>query len=223
MQTRIQDQFGQDILNILSGQAMFNEFYDHQLMGKGDYAPFNEAMCSNDTTSAIFSDEFNRLRASGHRVPLEEYMKITVTPLQSLFEKKFKCIAVWFGDDMFCQINLLTLLAYLEQARYDGKVYFHMVNELTYDVEETEIKLGGYQEIYQQVLIQHRLPEANLLPAMYQGIRLYLEYIKEENEITAFMKKHSDEPRDELLQRLFKRFPHYGLGDTQYIKLMEAL
>ncbi|NIK67295.1 AraC family transcriptional regulator [Paenibacillus sp. BK720] len=223
LKNKIEDQFGQDILNILNGQMMFEEFYRHQLMENGDYVPFNEAMCSNDTTAAIFSDEFKQIRASGHQVPLEEYEKITVTPLISLFENKYKCIVLWFGDDMFCQINLLTVLAYLEQMGYDGKVYFHTVKEMTYEVEETEIRLEGYQEIYQQVLIHHRLPEAHLMPVMYQGIRLYLEYIKEDNEITAFIKKHKDKTKDELLQRLFHRFPHYGLGDLQYIKLMEAL
>ncbi|REE55337.1 AraC family transcriptional regulator [Paenibacillus taihuensis] len=161
LQNKIQDQFDQDILNILNGQMMYEEFYNHQLMGKSDYVPFNEAMCSNDTTDTIFSDEFKQLRASGHQVPLQKYEEITLTPLKPMFENKYKCIVLWFGDDMFCQINLLTVLAYLEQVGYDGKVYFHMVNEMNYEVEETEIWLEGYRNIYQQVMIRHQLPEAN--------------------------------------------------------------
>ncbi|SDX06149.1 helix-turn-helix transcriptional regulator [Paenibacillus sp. CF384] len=223
LQHKMQDQFDQDILNILNGQMMYEEFYHHQLMEKSDYVPFNEAMCSNDTSATLFSDEFIQIRASGHQVSLQEYEKITLTPLKPLFENNYKCIVLWFGDDMFCQINLLTVVAYLEQVGYEGKVYFHMVKEATYEVEETEIQLGGYGEIYQQVLMQHRLPDAKLMPVMYQGILLYLEYLKEDNEITAFIKKHISKPQHELLQQLFHLFPHYGLGDLQYIKIIEAL
>ncbi|NOU67508.1 helix-turn-helix domain-containing protein [Paenibacillus sp. LMG 31461] len=223
LQNRIQDQFDRDILNILNGQMMYEEFHNHQLMEKSDYVPFNEAMCSNETTYPIFSDEFNKIRASGHQVTLHDYERITLTPLKPLMEKQYQCMVLWFGDDMFCQMNMLTLLAHLEQEGYEGKVYFHMVKELTYDVEETDILLGGYKEIYEQVLIHHRLPEANLMPVMYQGISLYLEYLKDDNEITAFIRKNLGKPQDELLQQLFRLFPHYGLGDLQYIKMIKAV
>lgn len=224
LQNKIYEQFDQDILNILNGQAMYEEFSKHQLMEKSDYVPFNEAMCSNDTCVSIFSDEFKKMRASGHQVSIRDYETVTVTPLKPLFENKYKCIVLWFGDDMFCQMNLLTVLAFLEQEGYQGKVFFHMIKDMSYEVEETEdILLGGYKEIYQQVLIHHRLPEAKLMPVMYQGIKLYLEYLKEDNEITAYIKKHVGKPLDELLKQLFHLFPQYGLGDLQYIKMIETI
>lgn len=70
LQNKIQDQFDRDILNILNGQAMYEQFQTHQLMEKSDYVPFNEAMCSHETSDTIFSDEFKKLRASGHQVSL---------------------------------------------------------------------------------------------------------------------------------------------------------
>ena len=69
---------------------------------------------------------------------------MTLKPLKPLLTNDYKCIVLWFGDDMFCQMNLLTVLAFLEQQRYQGKVYYYMVKEMTYDVEETEIELGPY-------------------------------------------------------------------------------
>ncbi|MGG1663610.1 helix-turn-helix transcriptional regulator [Brevibacillus sp. NRS-1366] len=223
LQHKIYAQFDQDILNILNGQAMYEQFCTHQLMGKSDYAPFNEAMCSNDTSVTIFSDEFKKMRASGHQVSLREYETITITPLKPLFENKYKCIVLWFGDDMFCQMNLLTVLAYLDQTGYKGKVFFHMVKEMTYEVEEIEVLPEGYKEIYQQVLIHHRIPKTQLMPVMFQGIRLYLEYVKEDNEITTYIKKHLDKSQDELLEHLFHLFPQYGLGDAQYLKIIETI
>ena len=37
--------FDKDVLNILNGQMMYEEFKNEKLMGDSDYAPFNEAMC----------------------------------------------------------------------------------------------------------------------------------------------------------------------------------
>ncbi|WP_225221178.1 hypothetical protein [Bacillus norwichensis] len=124
LQNKIYEQFDQGILNILNGQMMYEEFSENQLMKKSDYAPFNEAMCSNNTCVTIFSDHFKKKRASGHRVSLRDYEAVTVTPLKPLFENKYKCIVLWFGDDMFCQMNLLTVLAFLELEGYRGKVFF---------------------------------------------------------------------------------------------------
>ncbi len=221
LQEKINAQNEQKILNVLNGQMMYEEFAKQQLMGNSDYVPFNEAMCTNPTTSPIFSEEFKKIRATGHQVSLEDYELLTVKPLQSLLTNDYQCIVLWFGDDMFCQMNLLTVLAFLEQQGYQGKVYYHMVKEVTYDVEETEIVLGDYMEIYEQVLMQHRPPKATLLPVMYQGIQLYFNYLKEENEITMYIKKHLDMPRNDLIKQLFNLFPHYGLGDRQYSKLIE--
>ncbi|WIY63140.1 AraC family transcriptional regulator [Bacillus arachidis] len=223
LQNKIYDQFDRDILNILNGQVMYEQFQTHQLMGKSDYVPFNEAMCSHETSETIFSDEFKKLRALGHQVSLQEYESITISPLKPMFEKRYRCIVLWFGDDMFCQMNLLTVLAYLEQVGYKGVVFLHMVNEMTYEVEEIKISLKGYKEIYQQVLIRQRLPKVQLMSVMSQGIRLYLECLKKDNEITAYIKKHLDKPQDELLKDLFQLFPEYGLGDVQYFKIIETI
>ncbi|WP_234447562.1 helix-turn-helix transcriptional regulator [Viridibacillus soli] len=223
LQNIMNEQFDQGILNILNGRIMYEEFQIHQLMGKSDYVPFNEAMCSNDTCFTIFSDEFNKLRSAGHEVSLKDYENITINSLKPLFEKQYKCIVLWFGEDMFCQMNLLTMLAYLEQEEYKGKVFFNMINEKTYDVEEIEVIPEGFKEIYQQVLIQHQLPQAQVLPVMYQGINLYLEYLKDENEITAYIKKHLDKSHKDLLKNLFHLFPNYGLGDVQYLKMIKII
>lgn len=221
LQTNISEQFAQDTLHILNGQAMYEHFSRSQLMGSGHYIPFNEAMCDNESCADIFSPAFNRLRAAGHRVSLAEYEDVTMKPLTCLLDKQYRCIVLWFGDDMFCQINLLTVLAYLEQISFQGTVYYHMVQELTYDVEETAIDPNNYQEIYLEVLLDHRLPTAKLMPVMDQGIRLYLEYVQDDNSITAYIRDNIDQPQDQLLEHLFLLFPQYGLGDLQYIKMID--
>jgi AraC-like DNA-binding protein len=223
LQEKIFEQFDQETLNVLNGQMMYEEFAKHQLMGNSDYVPFNEAMCTNPTASPIFSEEFNQIRAAGHQVSLQAYEQMTLNPLKPLWTKDYQCIVLWFGDDMFCQMNLLTMLAFLEQQGYQGNVYFHMVKETTYDVEETELELGGYLEVYQEVFMHHRFPKATLLPVMYQGIQLYFNYLQEENDITTYIKKHLEQPLGDLMKQLFSLFPHYGLGDSQYLKIIEKV
>ncbi|PFW73898.1 MULTISPECIES: hypothetical protein [Priestia] len=220
---KMNNQFGFKILNILNGQVMYEVFQTNNLLKKGEYIPFNEAMCSHETSVAIFSDEFINLRALGHKVSIQEYKNLTMTPLKPLFEKEYKCIVLWFGDDMFCQINMLTVLAYLEQVTYKGKVFFNMVNETTYEIETVEIFLSNYNKVYQQVLIDHQFPNIKVIPRMFQGIRLYMEYIKVDNEIVNYIREHEGQSQNELLKNLFHSFPQYGLGDVQYLKIIEAI
>ncbi len=61
------------------------------------------------------------------------------------------------------------------------------------------------------------------MPVMFQGVKLYLEYLKQDNEIAAYIKKHLDKPQNELLKQLFHLFFHYGLGDIQYLKIIETI
>ena len=195
LQEKNNAQYGQELLNVLNGQMMYEEFTKQQLMGNSDYVPFNEAMCANPTINPIFSEEFNKLRAIGHEVSLQQYEQVTLNPLKPLLTNDYECIVLWFGDDMFCQMNLLTVLAFLEQQSYQGKVYYYMVKEMTYEVEETEIELGPYGEVYQEVLMHHRLPKTTLIPVMYQGIQLFFSYLNEENEITTYIKTPPSIPK----------------------------
>ncbi|MFI8657544.1 AraC family transcriptional regulator [Priestia megaterium] len=220
---KMNHQFGFEILNILNGQVMYEVFQTHQLMEKGDYISFNEAMCSHGTSVAIFSDEFKSLRALGHKVSVQEYENFAMEPLKLLFEREYKCIVLWFGDDMFCQMNMLTLLAYLEQVAYKGKIFFNMVNEITYKIETIEIFLSSYKKVYQQVLIDHQFPKIQVISSMFQGIGLYMEYIKDDNEIVAYIRENEDQSQNELLENLFQSFHQYGLGDVQYLKIIETI
>lgn len=67
--------FDRDVLNILNGQVMYEEFKNEKLMGESDYAPFNEAMCVNAATTQVFDDEFIKMRAEGHNSSVEDYIK----------------------------------------------------------------------------------------------------------------------------------------------------
>lgn len=212
--------FDRDVLNILNGQFMYDEFKNEKLMEQSDYAPFNEAMCVNAATTQVFDDEFIKTRAKGHNSSVEGYIKKVIEPLENLFKKEYKCIVLWFGEDMFCQMNLLTLLSYLEQSGYDGKVYFNSFRDDEFKVSQMELELGNYHAIYNEVLINHKKPSHEVLPVMYQAIDLYLDLLKENNVVVKYISKNKNLPTPELLKRLFNLFPTIGYGDLQYLELI---
>ncbi|ASZ17754.1 AraC family transcriptional regulator [Bacillus cereus] len=215
--------FDKDVLNILNGQMMYEEFKNEKLMGDSDYAPFNEAMCVNQVTTLVFDKEFIKTRAAGHNSSVESYTKKVIDPLKKLFTKEYKCIVLWFGEDMFCQMNLLTILSYLEQSRYEGKVYLNSFREDEFKVNQIELELGNYSSVYNEVLVNHKKTFYKVPPVMYQAIDLYLKMLKEDNAVMKFISKNKDLSTQELLTKLFQLFPTIGYGDSQYIELINKI
>jgi hypothetical protein len=212
--------FDKDVLNVLNGQAMYEEFKADKLMGDSDFVPFNEAMCVHTTTTQVFDNEFIQTRASGHHESVENYIKKVIAPLDTIFKKDYKYIVLWFGEDMFCQMNLLTILTYLEQSAYKGKVFLNSFREDKFKVSQTELQLGEYYSVYKDVLINHRKPSNELLPIMCQAIDIFLDMLKENNEVVKYISKNKDLSTAELVNRLFELFPTIGYGDSQYIEII---
>ncbi|MED3025891.1 MULTISPECIES: helix-turn-helix domain-containing protein [Bacillus cereus group] len=215
--------FDKDVLNILNGQMMYEDFKNEKLMGDSEYAPFNEAMCVNQATTQVFNEEFIKTRAEGHNTSVESYIKKVIDPLKNLFTKKYKYIVLWFGEDMFCQMNLLTILSYLEQSSYEGKVYLNSFREDEFKVNQIELELGNYSSIYNEVLVNHKKTSHKVPPVMYQAIDLYLEMLKEDNIVMKFISKNQGLSNHELLIKLFQIFPTIGYGDSQYIELINKI
>ena len=51
---------------------------------------------------------------------------------------------------MFCQMNLLTILSYLEQSGYEGRVVLNSFKEDEFKVSQIEMKLGNYHSVLQK-------------------------------------------------------------------------
>ncbi|WP_322907767.1 helix-turn-helix transcriptional regulator [Paenibacillus campi] len=222
LQNQVEQLHEHDLLNVLNGQLMYERFQSHQWMGASNYVPFNEAMCVHEVTDHPFDASFCAVRAAGHGSTLAQYEQIVLKPLHKLFTHlhEYTCVVLWFGDDLFCQLNLLTMLAYLEQQHYRGTVYFNIVQEQTYEVQQTEMQLGSFASLYEQVLLHHQMPQQQLLPVMYQSIRLYIQLQQSDNELHRYIVAHADTDEHELVCNMLTLFTHYGLGDTQYIEMI---
>ncbi|WP_453996331.1 AraC family transcriptional regulator [Bacillus nitroreducens] len=209
-------------LHILNGMEMYHFFTKTHYLEDEVMIPFNEAMCYGNTSDDLFSDNFNEIRAKVHHVTLEQYAEITLNPLKPLFEFNFNRLILWFDDDMFCQINVLTILAWLDRKEYRGEAILKIVGNKFQLVESFNIERKGYYEIYKQVMLRKQTTKDIYPGHLKRGIKLYLSYQNEESDLMLFIKKHKDVPTRELVQLLISNFKHYGFGDTQYVEIINS-
>lgn len=214
---------GKQAVNILNGQSMYNHFKRCNMMTNGIYIPFNEAMCVGDVSEQIFSDDFLNKRCDIHKVSRDQYQEITLNNLTPLLNLNFDKIILWFDDDMFCQINLLTLLAYLDQVSFEGDVTFNLVGKHFELLNTYPIQVEGYYKMYIDVMINKKQVTNIPLNTLKEGIKLYLELTQKENEITTYIKNHEQDDINTLVTKLINQFSNYGLGDTQYMAMINEI
>ncbi|MCM3718070.1 AraC family transcriptional regulator [Fictibacillus phosphorivorans] len=209
------------ILHILNGQVMDKHFSETNYLEDERNIPFNEAMCVGKTLSDIFSKKFSEIRSMVHHVTVDEYTKITLQPLQPLLNHEFERVELWFDADMFCQINYLTILAWLDQANHQSTITLHIVDDHFQPIEHYTIRAQGYYELYKLVLMEKTMPDSINLAPLKKGVELYLDYLKEDNEIMRFIQENLHLSDDELTTKLFKNYKEYGLGDLQYLDMIK--
>lgn len=199
---------------------MYDHFKQTGFMQDKIIVPFNEAMCYGKASYFIFSDKFILTRSKTLKVTREEYIEITLKPIQPLLNGPFSNITLWFDEDMFCQINLLTILAWLDQTTYHNQVILNIVDDQLQVISEKIIKTEGYKTLYNTVLIDKVMPEDVELASLKEGINLYLNYLHEDSDLMKFINGNLHLSENELVSLLLERFPQYGLGDLQYIELI---
>ena len=210
-------------LHILNGEEMKSAFQQTRFLEGESMVPFNEAMCVGQTCEKIFSGEFIKTRALTHGVSEDEYRQITVENLEAVFHHKNNNLKLWFDEDMFCQINLLTLLGWLDQIGYEGKVELCLVNQVFEPIASYPLELSGYHSFYKQVLLDKVIPSQVSLSPLRRGIELYMSYCGSDNELVRFINEHPDVPEDRLIERMLAVFQEYGLGDVQYAQLISSV
>ena len=209
-------------LNIVNGQVMYNFFKERGFLNDENIVSFNEALCYGRTTFSIFSTEFVETRSKVHNVSLDQYKNITMKALQPLLNKNFDKLVLWFDGDMFCQINILTILAWLDQMDEHDSVTLVLVDDKFNPINKQIIHPKGYKEIYNQVLIEKQTPDRTLPPSIHKGTELYIKYLNPDSDLMKYIQKHRDLSEEDLLLLLLKNFKEYGLGDIHYLELIRT-
>ena len=209
------------MLYITNGDA-FNE--DFKKKNRVTAIPFREAMMDGKVPDApIFSDAFIRARAHHHGVTEESY-RAHMADMLTLSEtlKDAPSLSLYFGCDTFCQMNLLTLLAYLEELGYAGKVRLTLIDDATFSVieEAIPVPLGIYRAVFHSLLVARRTTP---LLGVIRGdaIRYFWDYHNDEGFLAHTVREHSDEEDDDLLYRLITVSADYGLSEEMARHLIE--
>ena len=198
-------------INIVSGDAMAEY---GQNLGFKNCTVFGEAMINGTVKDSIpFSQSFINERAKVHGIHPDKYRKKCAQQLLKM--RAGDEVHVYFGEDLFCQLNLITLLAFLEKQGID-KVTYHVVFED--DMKETalieNVSTVGFSEIYKAVLINHTTASVPL-EIMEKGIMLYMDYLDEGGKLATFIRSNETDSVLQLTVKIIKQLPEYGLGTEQ--------
>ena len=160
----------ENILHITSGEMTANAL--RELLPQEEILPFNEAMCEGEVHIEIFTDEFYRLRAAAYGVELEDYLQKSPGSFMQNRLKDYPVLYLYFDYDMFCTVNIITLLAFLEQSGYSGRIKFHLLEaDGSVAILDTwPVLLGIYEKCYCRVLLKRqRFITGNQLVGMKNG------------------------------------------------------
>ena len=206
------------VLNITNGDA-FNRYFISNFGGEA--IPFREAMMDGKSIIDIFSNEFIDARSSEFNVSAKEY-RSNMLVYDALQNNNYDELCLWFGGDTFCQMNLLTLLAYLEQIDYRGKITLNYIDDETFEVTTAniQVELGIYKNLYEQILInKNKIDSLGIL--VPETIDLFFDYHSESGALAEMVRNNLDMEHTDLICRLLYNSKEYGLSDIQAKRLIE--
>ena len=207
------------VLNVTNGDY-FNKYFLSKYGGEA--VPFCEAMMDGETVANIYSQQFVELRARSLNVTENEY-RSKMYVYDAMKNNDYQTLRLWFGKDTFCQMNLLTLLAYLEQIDYKGEVKLNYIDDETFEVIEAdiEVQLGVYRKIYEDVLMLRQVPaDAGVLSV--RAMELFLDYHSKDGELVKLVRENAHKEKRELIALLLEQTKEYGLSDLQVERLIDS-
>lgn len=185
---------------------------------------FGEAMCEGRAVEPVFGPEFIRLRSLAYGVTEDMYRKKCPGEAVRRLAGRASVCVLYFDDDMFCVVNVITLLAYLEELGFKGDVVLYRLpcDGSLRILEEQPLALGKFGPCYRRVLVERR-PFTTELTYFDSGIPLYLDYVREENDITRYIRFSDGLGETELMHRLMERFTEYGLTDLAALRFIRQV
>ncbi|MBQ7374312.1 MAG: hypothetical protein IJW64_07130 [Clostridia bacterium] len=200
------------LLNITNGDYLNSKLSKEN---EGEFFPFREAMMQGETTPVVLNDEFIKTRAKSLNVSQDLYIQ-NARDLINFADSHFNYskLKLWFGKDSFCQLNLLTLLALLEQINYRGDIELALIDDESGEVLQSEIsvKLGGYKSIYKTTLIDRQMI-AELGVIEKRAIEFYFDYLSPNGKLANLVKQNANLSQEELIILLLNNSAEYGLSD----------
>ena len=159
-------------MNICGGDCL-KELLEKQTGQK--MIAFREAMSEGPLTEDVFCANFISERANFHKSSQREYKKHMQDYLSAY--KKIKNgeeVCLWFGQDLFCQINMLVVLAHLEEAKKLKSATINIVDENNGKLIRAQIvDLNGFVKAYKS-LCENKTAKTNV-DSINSAVKTYIE------------------------------------------------
>ena len=218
------EQSNMKVINITNGQY-FNDYMSKKK--EGLFVPFNEALIQGNPKYPLFDNEFIIERTKTHYKDVsktQDYLDNMTCFLSKSNEfKLYDEIKLWFGEDTFCVINLLSILTYLEQLEYKNKIILNVIDDETYKVLSSNhnIELGKFTMSYKALFYMNKFIPTGY-PIIDKGINDYLYLKKEKNHLYKYIKENNDNlSEEELLINLLSQTKEYGLSDVILLEMIK--
>lgn len=206
------------LFNILSGDEMAQ--YADTLQIKGNIICFSESLISGPVKGQPFSDKFISERSAFHQVHPDKYRKKFAQSFIKL--RQGDEIHLWFGEDLFCQLNLICVLAHLEKIGIADAV-FHVVFED--EMKQTallNISSKGFLEVYNNVFINKTVVPTGI-EITDKALTLYTDLLDDNGVLATFVKQNPDDSILSLTVKIIRSYASYGLGEVQCKEFIERI
>lgn len=187
-----------------------------------DAVPFNEAcMWREINDEPLFSPAFCAKRAQALGVAEETYRDKLNAYFGALGQlRPGGRVSLWFGEDAFCQMNLLAVSKHLSDLGYAGKATLFIVDETNGKIlDRAEISPARFAPLYDKVLVNH-VQAACDDARMNRGIALYFDYRDPNGRLAALAKQNGALGREFRVNLLLSLSAAYGITDRMAEELI---
>jgi len=220
------------ILHIANGSAL-KKFLRDQRKWEQELIAFNESVITGPCGDDIFSEAFFAERANALRVSEENYQATVVRELAPLFLGNYGGVQLWFDDDMFSQMNALTLFAYFDQIGFTGEVKLHLIQSSYWKcpswdeliVRSYRVGVAGYKKMYEEILVnRNETPvKYSVYSELKEAIRLFKEYLSPNGTIQRAVRDmmYDSWDKNRIVKEICRKFPQYGIGDYNILRMYD--
>ena len=190
-----------------------------------DGAPMRETMIAGPSDSEIFSPAFIKVRAHYHNEGDAEDAEKVLGALPDKDKLLSEELTLVFGFEAFCQMHLLTILAYLAQLGRELPVTIKLIDEFKGNQELRSFAFSAFQNAehwYRTLLIEKKAFKSDplLWPEMKKAAALFLTLQEEQNEITDIIDENAALSENALVRLLLTWDKDYGLSDELFLDLI---
>jgi len=141
------------VLHITNGDSLTERLQQFDI--SGDILTWREMLCEGPTVYEVGSPDFIEKRDTFLRryydIPEEHYKKKFVQELEKLDESKtYSAIILWFEYDVFCHINMIAAISYIQSKNREESVFLICSGKV-----QGKKKLMGLAELNDKEFISH--------------------------------------------------------------------